>query len=138
MKKTHSYEIDHIHNSVTVTKRFLENATQIDSQEFALIERFKQFGLTLQVQERAPRKSPRTVNENYITYKKMRQYISCLDEKEDLLQYFEKAREDSKSQKNPYSFMLKWFHTMFPNYQELPEFNDDFSIVYNPNSANAI
>lgn len=36
MKRFHSYEIDHFTKTVTITKKFLEEASQIDSQEFEL------------------------------------------------------------------------------------------------------
>ena len=44
MKRTHSYEINHAKKMVTVTRKFLENATQYNSKEFKLMMQFERLG----------------------------------------------------------------------------------------------
>ena len=52
MKRTHSYEINMLQKTVTVTRKFMENATQLNSNEFELLSRFEEMGLKIIVQNR--------------------------------------------------------------------------------------
>lgn len=56
MKRNHSYEINHLNNTVTITRTFLEKASQISSEEFSLYRRFQEMGFAICLQTRRTRK----------------------------------------------------------------------------------
>ena len=56
MKRNHSYEINHLNNTVTITRTFLEKASQISSEEFSLYRRFQEMGFAICLQTRRARK----------------------------------------------------------------------------------
>ena len=79
MKKNQNYFINHITNTVTVTKKFFNDAALIENKtEFELMEKFKSMGLKIEVEQRKPRESKATAKElkRHITYKMMEGYIS--------------------------------------------------------------
>ena len=93
MKKGRNYEINHLDNTVVVTKRFYDEATQLgDARD--LLEELKSKGYRLVVEQRAERKSPKTAKEKRrITYKMMETYISLLEDSEDTLKAFAKVKK---------------------------------------------
>lgn len=133
MKQNRQYEINHINNTVTVTKSFMDAASQLDKDEFKLVQRFKEMGLTIHIKQRAPRKSPKTAKEIRITYDMMTKYIACLEDSEEMQKLFDATRQLSKSKPNPYRYMVKWFTEEFPQYGQLPEYDDNNRVVHNPN-----
>ena len=40
MKKGYQYEINHLTNTVTVTKGFMQNSAYLDTKEYKLMKRF--------------------------------------------------------------------------------------------------
>ena len=85
MKKGRNYEINHLDNTVVVTKRFYDEATQLGEAR-DLLEELKTKGYKLVVEQRAERKSPKTAKEKRrITYKMMETYIILLEDSEDML-----------------------------------------------------
>lgn len=67
----------------------------------------------------------------------MRGYIALCEDAKPMLEEFEKVREVSTQQQKPYQYVLKWFHEEFPNYSELPEFDENLKVVHNPNKQSA-
>ena len=55
MKKSHSYEINHIANTVVITKKFYEASTQLGTEESSLMQQFKAMGLSILIQKRKQR-----------------------------------------------------------------------------------
>ena len=87
MKKAHSYEINHIANTVVITKKFYEASTQLGTEESSLMQQFKAMGLSILIQQRKQRESKATEKElkRHITYKMMEGYISRTDKSDDLM-----------------------------------------------------
>ena len=90
MKKAHSYEINHIANTVVITKKFYEASTQLGTEESDLMQQFKAMGLSILIQQRKQRESKATEKElkRHITYKMMEGYISRTDKSEELMEEF--------------------------------------------------
>ena len=145
MKRNHNYEINHNANSVTVTKRFMEAASQIDTKEYDLFQRFQDMGYRVVVEGRKAKKpsaSPlRKLNRDaenktpLIKFEKMARYIALLDDAEEMMDQFDDVRRLAQTQKSPRRFVNDWFRKTFPRYEDLPEYDDEGRVVHNPNPS---
>ena len=148
MKRNHNYEINHNTNTVTVTKRFMEAASQIDAKEYDLFQQFQAMGLKVVVEIRKakhPSSSPlRKLNRDaegkvpLIKYEKMARYIALLDDAEAMMDEFDEVRRLAQSQTSPRRYVNDWFHRTFPRYADLPEFDEDGRVVHNPTPSVAL
>ena len=67
----------------------------------------------------------------------MKQYISCLAESETYQKQYETVCKAAKSYNNPIIKVRKWFNTTFPNYNKLPEFDENGRIIVTPKGYDA-
>lgn len=135
MKRSRMYEVNYLNKTVTVTRKFMDAATQINSDEFDLLTQFSDMGLRVLVESRKRHPKPKDGKLPLLTYKMMQDYIAMLDDAEDMQKEFESVRESSKSRKDRTQYVNTWFRTTFPRYDEVPEFDEDYRIVHNPNPA---
>jgi len=126
VKKSASYSIDFVNNTVTITKKFAAAASQIGTAEFNTMMQLRKLNLTVVTKAPARKKS------SQLTYKKMQKYISCLEEADRYQEEFEVICEESKAQPAPYHYVAGWFDRTFPNYGKLPERNTNLKIVNTP------
>ena len=63
----------------------------------------------------------------------MRDYLAMLDDAEDMLAMFDTLRAGYKSDAKRLAKMNEWFHAECPRYGAVPEFDDNYRIVRNPN-----
>lgn len=138
MKKCYNgHAVDFTTNTVTVTKKFVMNASQWGSNENNLMKEFQAYGLRIVVETRkthAPKKTDKT-KPSLLTYAMMEAYIEMLDVADEMLKEFETVREAAKSRRNRQQYVNAWFRKTFPRYDAIPEFDDENHIVYNPNAA---
>ena len=132
MKRNHTYEIDLVAKTVVVSKVFMENATQYGSKEFKLLDNFQKMGLRIINQTRT-KKAAKPEEEKLLTYKMMRDYLAMLDDADDMLAMFDTLRAGYKSDTKRLKKMNEWFHAECPRYGAVPEFDDNYRIVRNPN-----
>ena len=135
MKRSRNYEINYLNKVVTVSRKFMDAATQINSNEFDLLTQFSDMGLRVLVEGRKRRPKPKDGKLPLLTFKMMEDYIAMLDDAEDMQKEFESIRESSKSRKGRTQYVNNWFRAIFPRYDEVPEFDEDYRIVHNPNPA---
>lgn len=135
MKRTHTYEINHAKKMVTVTRKFLEEATQYNSKEFKLMIQFERMGLMIVQQRRTVK--PRTANSKprLLTYQMMKDYIAMLDDAEEMNGEFDTLCSSVKKSPDRLKKVNTWFRKTFPNYDDVPEFDEEYRIVHNPNVA---
>lgn len=120
------YKIDYTTNTITVTKKFMEDAGIIGTPAFITMKELRQMGMTITVKETAPRKN------NKITYAQMVQYISCVENSTLYMAQFNAIREEAKSKNNPYNRVLEWFNQTFPCFYDMPEFNAKNEVIVTP------
>jgi hypothetical protein len=140
MKKMHSYEIDMTKNVVVVTKKFFEESTQLNTDEFKLLQQFRDLGLAIVVETRKPRTKKQKKEDGkkpLLTYKMMHAYIAALDVADELMDDFDAICESAKARGDRLAYVNKWFHEQCPNYYNVPTFNDDHKVVLDPNKAAA-
>ena len=144
MKRGHTYEIRHMDNTVTITKRFLEAASQMDTKECQLFRQFQEMGFSIIVEKRTarakndnPLRNLKSAEERkpLIPFGKMAHYISLLDDADVMMDEFDAVREAAKGQQHPRKYVNDWFRREFPKYEEIPELDEDNRIVHNPNAA---
>ena len=125
-KQKNGYQINFVTNTVTVTRKFLEDASLIGTDAFNIMLQLRQMNLTIVV------KAPAKKKNKALTYAKMQKFISCLDEAEKYQAMFDAIREESKGMPTPYQYVVSWFKATFPKYGKLPEHNTDMQIVNTP------
>ena len=140
MKRSHDYEVNHLTKTVVVTRRFCDEATQVGTDTYRLMETFDKGGFTISIYQRAPRthKANKSADPNKVpmlTYRMMETYIAMLDDADDMLAEFKSVREAARNRKDRARYVNNWFRNEFPNYDAIPEFDPDFRIVHNPNVA---
>ena len=137
MKRTHCYEVNHLMKTVVVTRRFLEEASQMGTAAADLMEQFLDKGFTVSVYQKAPRKAHKAEDGTLplLTYRMMEGYIAMLDDADDMLDVFKSVKEAAKSRADRARYVNAWFRKEFPNYDAVPEFDDEYRIVHNPNTA---
>ena len=118
-----NYRIDFAANTVTVTKKFLEEAeSNITSTAFRDMKALRAMGLTIVVKEMKRAKS------KHISYEQMVHYISCVENSEFYMARFAAVKNEAASKNEQYSRVLKWFKETFPHFYDMPEFTSDNKI----------
>ena len=141
MKKGMKYMVDHLSNTVTVTRKFFEASTVWGSKEDEMMENFKQRGFVIHIEQRKPRTKKSYAEKlkagktPMLTYAEMKSYIVKLDDAEEMVKEFEQIRDTAKERKNRVAYVNQWFRSEFPNYDNVPEFDENLRIVHNPNAA---
>lgn len=141
MKKGLSYVVNHLANKVVVTRKFFEASMVWGSEEDTLMETFKQRGFSIEIEQRKKRTEKSYAEKlkagktPMLTYAEMRSYIVKLDDAEEMVKEFDQIRETAKERKNRVAFVNQWFRSEFPNYDNVPEFDEKLRIVHNPNAA---
>ena len=141
MKKGLSYAVNHLANKVTVTRKFFEASMVWGSEEDTLMETFKQRGFSIEIEQRKKRTEKSYAEKlkagktPMLTYAEMRSYIVKLDDAEEMVKEFDQIRETAKERKNRIAYVNQWFRSEFPNYDNVPEFDEKLRIVHNPNAV---
>ena len=118
-----NYRIDFAANTVTVTKKFLEEAeSNITSTAFRDMKALRAMGLTIVVKEAKRAKS------KHISYGQMVHYISCVENSEFYMARFAAVKNEAASKNEQYNRVLKWFNKTFPHFYDMPEFTSDNKI----------
>ena len=120
------YSIDFVSTTVTITRKFRDAASQLNTPEFNIMNQLREMNLTILV--KAPNKKKSTA----LTYAKMQKFISCLDEADKYQTMFDAVRKESKGMPAPYKYVVSWFYNTFPKYGQMPEHDADMRIVNTP------
>lgn len=142
MKRSHSYEVNHLTKTVIITRKFFEEATQMGTDAFRLMKEFEANGFNVSIYQRAPRtrKADKANDPNrlpMLTYRMMESYIAMLDDADEMLDVFKSVRQAARSRHDRARYVNKWFRKEFPNYDAVPEFDENYRVVHNPNPVTA-
>ena len=139
MKNVKLYAVDVLSNTVTVTKKFLDNASDIKSEEFKLYKEFKALGFTIIQKTRSAKREsnsplrplkPVEEKKPLIPFKKMALYISLLDDADEMMDEFDVVREIAQSEEHPRLYVNEWFREQFPNYGEVAKLDENNCIIH--------
>lgn len=124
--------INHVANTITLTKKFLHAASNPSSNECAYLQQIRTSFPNLRVTT-TPTTKKKSSNRPRLSYGQMRNYINCLPDGEKWIEPFEQVMQLAKSQKNPYLYTYNWFAGTFPGYENIPQFDDKGTLVYESN-----
>ena len=123
------YQINFATGTITVTKAFNKRAGNLQGEEYRILEKLRQDFPHMRIVIKEPSKR-RMPQHGQLTYDKILCYIENQKNSDVLLREFSKARELSKAQRNPYLYVRNWFLSVFPNYMELPKFDNKGTLIY--------
>lgn len=123
MKK--DYTIDWQTNTITMSKKFAEEANHYGTTAYNLLMDVRSKGFDIVVRKREKRRACPT----RITYKQMENHLSCLNNPDERLQQLHAVMEAGKGQKNHYEYVRKWFLENYPNFRDIPVMDTNFCIV---------
>ena len=130
MKKNHEYEINFVTNTITVTKQFREEASQIGTEAFKTMKDLLSLNMTIVEREikRKPAKVPKW------SYAEMRKYLSQVEDSEKWLADF-----DALTKAVAHGVVWSWFKSNFNPVDKkgkriTPKMNADHKIVVMPTS----
>ena len=119
------YSINWQTNTITMTKRFAEEANQYGSDAYNLLMDVKSKGFHINVRQSKPRKACPT----RMTFNQMETYISCLNDADERLEELHAVMDVGKGQKNQYEYVRQWFLANYPHYREIPAVDSNYRIV---------
>ena len=127
MKKNADYEINFAANTITVTRKFLAAASNMDSNKdsaFSQMQRLRQLNMPIIV-----RTIHRSVRETRWTYDRMEAFLRQVENSEKYLADF---RAVKSANKHSYGTVWAWFKKTFPNYAAIPELNENHQFMVLP------
>ena len=132
MKKNQNYEINFVTKTITVTKQFREEASQIGTEAFKTMKDLLALDMTI-VEREIKRKSPKVPK---WSYKEMRNYLEQVENSESWIADFEALQKAVA-----HGVVWSWFKSNFHPVDEkgkriMPKMNTNHKIIMMP-SANA-
>lgn len=127
--KVKGYKIDFETNTLIINYKFAEAAEEYNSSEYKIIKAIKKDipNITVSVQSGREQKTARY--NKRLTYANMENYIKCFDNSEVLLERFETVKKMSATLKSPYKFVCDWFIAQFPEYEKIPVFEGNLTVI---------
>ena len=127
-KNALGYRINYREGTISVSDRLIKEANRegVNSSAYNTLKALREMGMPI-VKFRE-----NTTARKGLTYSKMTKYISCCENSEQHMREFVWQREVSKSKENSYQYMLNWFHSTFPQYNEQAELNADGKVIVLP------
>ena len=119
------YSINWQTNTITMTKKFAEEANQYGSEAYNLLMDVKSEGFHITVRQTKPRKACPT----RVTFKQMEITLSCMDRPDERLAELHAIMDAGKGQKNQYEYVRQWFLLNYPHYREIPVVDSNYRIV---------
>lgn len=126
MKK--GYKIDFASKTISVTKAFMKQAETYDTEAYTLLKKIKAELPDMRIV--APKTNRKSKKRDNLTYANMITFINCQNNAEILLKEFEQVKELASGQGgNAYQNVKKWFLATFPNYKEIPSFDEAGNLI---------
>ncbi len=119
------YKIDWKTNTVTMTKKFASDAGEYGTEAYNILMDVRSKGFHIVVRETEKRRACPT----RVTFKKIEQLLSCMNDADERLAEFHATAEYAKGQKNPYEYVRQWFLLNYPNFREYQEMDTNYRIV---------
>ena len=129
--------------TITVSKEFMINAGQFDTQEFDILNEMQQTHPGYEIQIHTIARNPNKRDYGDLTYDNMRKYIEGYEDSTDLvdaLAEFEAVQKVAKTMRGTYALVKKWFLEKYGD--EFKRFQDaqkakkaaehDTHLLYNP------
>lgn len=109
MKQSIGYEIDYIEGRIIVSKKFLKEASTINTAAYAELTKVRKDYPDFKIEPRQITKRENKMTYGKLTYDFMRDYIGTKANKDQVLAEFEQIQKLAKFQNAQYVFVKKWF-----------------------------
>lgn len=119
------YNYDVQTNTLTMSPAFAKQASRYGTPEYNLVMQLRHDYPGLQVEVEASKKT----THGGLSFEQMENHIQHCKDADKRICAFEKVKELSKSQVNPYAYVKKWFMENYANYSETPELDDENFVV---------
>ena len=129
-EKMNGIKIDFVSGIIYINKSFNERANNPMSEEYKLLKEVRNDNPSFKVVYREGKE--RTSPYKNLKYANMEKYIKVYENSDELLEMFEKVKILSKSHPSPYNYVVDWFMEQFPNYKEMPKFNNEGKLYVFP------
>ena len=121
MKRTNNYEINHIDETIIITKKFYKAASVLNSPEYKELMQIRRDNPTFKIVLREIKKNANKETYRNLTIKNMEDFIKAKETDETVrearLAQFNTVKELSKVQAGPYAYVKAWF---------LKQYGDEF------------
>lgn len=129
-----NYKIDFTTATLTITKDFEEKLMNPLSEERRIFTEMRELFPNLRLVRRTHKSASNS--SKGLTYARMEKYISCFEDGAPYLLEFVKVKDYSKSKKDSYGEVKKWFLETFPDYYEGTPNIIDGKMYINPPTSN--
>ena len=109
MKQSIGYEIDYIESKIIVSKKFLKEASTINTTAYTELTKVRKDYPDFKIEPRQITKRENKMTYGKLTYDRMREYIETKADKDLVLEEFERIQKLAKFQNAQYVFVKKWF-----------------------------
>ena len=109
MKQNVGYEIDYIEEKIIVSKKFLKEASTINTAAYTELTQIRRDFPEFSIVPRAIAKKENKMTYGKLTYDFMRDYIETKENSKSVLVEFEQVKKLAKFQNASYVFVKKWF-----------------------------
>jgi len=113
------YKIDFASNTIYLNYKFSQAAGVIGSDEYHLYCKITEAFPNMKIVIRSGRNAKTSHINKRRTYANMEKYISCFENREELMHQFELAKAKSAIFKSPYAYVNDWFDMQFPDYKDV-------------------
>ena len=120
MKMQNTYKINHIDQTITLTKKFAKEAGILNTPEYRTLNQLRTDypDYTISLREIAKRENKKSYAN--LTYDAMRQFITIVEgEQAENLRQLELVIELSKGQTGRYAYVKAWFLKHYPDYNNV-------------------
>ena len=119
-----NYKMNFETKTLMVTREFADRLMSKGSEEYKIYIHLKEIVPDLRIAYKTHRTTKPNHNKG-LTIRKMERFIKAFAENpEEILNEFYPVVEFARFQRNHYEPVVRWFRMQFPNFEELPEFND--------------
>ena len=124
------YKFDHINRRIIITREFNKNANVFGSNEYKTLQKLRKALPEYTVTFTAPHR--KTSAKSHMTLERMIRYIEKQPDSETIMVDLNKVRfPENCAVPAPFSVVKQWFFKRFPNYGQMPPFDDNGQIIEN-------
>lgn len=118
------YRYNCLTNTITLSRAFVRQAENTESEEYKFIRRMREEipGLVVVRQQKQTHRRSSSAN---LSVKTMKDYICCVRNSEERLAELESVVTASRLQEHPLRYIREWFIKNYPNYDSIPVFDEE-------------
>lgn len=135
-----NYSFDAINNTLTATATFLRKASVFNSVEYNIVKGIRADYPDVQIVKAVAKKSKAQRAIHRISLTEIKNFLELWDKQNGTCfkAKYDLVKQMSKIQANPYKYIVAWFETNFPNWQQMVVIDDNGCIHYPEKLASAI